>query len=78
MSENDLMKRIVVDPAVFGGQPCIRGTRVSAAIVLASLADGLTPEQVVDHFPQLAIDDIRAALAYAAVLAEENTWKLAV
>ncbi len=78
MADHELLKRVVVNPDVFGGQPCIRGTRVSIAVVLGSLAEGLTPQQVMDHFPQISIEDIHAALAYAALLAEENTWKLAV
>jgi uncharacterized protein (DUF433 family) len=48
------------------------------AIILDGLAEGLTPEQILDHYPQLEADDVRAALAYAANLAQENTWKLAV
>jgi uncharacterized protein (DUF433 family) len=38
---------------------------------------GLTPEQIMDHYPQLTLDDIRAALAYAAELARDNVWKVA-
>lgn len=78
MTKHDLLQRISVDPNVCGGKPVIRGTRVYVAIVLDALAEGFTPEQVIDHYPHLTADDIRAALAYAAVLAQENTWKIAV
>ena len=78
MEKTELLKRINVDPDVAGGKPCIRGTRIYVAILLDALAEGLTPEQVLDHYPQLTNDDIRAALAYAGELAQENTWKLAV
>jgi uncharacterized protein (DUF433 family) len=44
--------------------------------VLDGLAEGLTVEQILDHYPQLNLDDIHAALAYAAELARENTWKV--
>jgi uncharacterized protein (DUF433 family) len=73
----DLVQRITVDPNVCGGKPCVRSTRIYIAIILDGLAEGLSPEQVIDHYPQLTLDDIRAALAYAAALAQENTWKLA-
>ncbi len=77
MADSELLKRISIDPAVCGGKPCVRGTRIYIAIILDALAEDLTPEQVIDHYPQLTLDDVRAALAYAAALAQENTWKLA-
>ena len=77
MAEPGLLDRVSVDPDVCAGKPCIKGTRIYIAIILDALAEGLTPESVIDHYPQLTIDDIHAALAYAAVLAQENTWKLA-
>jgi uncharacterized protein (DUF433 family) len=73
-----LFERIKVDPDVAGGKPCIRETRIYVATILDGLSEGLTPEQIIDHYPQLTDDDVRAALAYAAELAQENTWKLAV
>ena len=66
---NRLLKRVVSDPKVLGGEPCIRGTRIHVAVVLDSLAEGLTPAQIVDHYPPLNEDDVRAAVAYAAELA---------
>ena len=77
MDRKKLLERVVVDPNVCGGKPCIRGTRVYVAIILDGLAEGLTPEQIVDHYPQLTMDDIHAALAYAAELSQENIWKVA-
>ena len=66
---NRLLKRVVSDPKVLGGEPCIRGTRIHVAVVLDSLAEGLTPAQIVDHYPPLSEEDVRAAVAYAAELA---------
>ena len=63
-----LLKRIVSDPKVLGGEPRIRGTRIHVAVVLDSLAEGLTAAQILDHFPPLTEDDVRAAVAYAAEL----------
>jgi uncharacterized protein (DUF433 family) len=76
MANPQLLQRVLVDPAVCGGKPCIRGTRIPIAVILDSLAEGLTPQQIVGAYPALAPDDVRAALAYAGALAQENTWQL--
>ena len=76
MTREELLDRVTVNPAVCGGKPCIRGTRIYIAIILDGLAEGLTPEQITDHYPQLTLEDIRAALAYAAELSQENVWKV--
>jgi len=78
MANDALLEGISVDPAVCAGKPCIQGTRIYIATILDALAEGLTPEQVIDHYPSLTLDDIHAALAYAAALTQENTRKLAV
>jgi uncharacterized protein (DUF433 family) len=78
MTQQELMSRVVTDPDVCGGQPCIRGTRIYIAIILDSLAEGLTPEQIIEEYPQLTLDDIQGALAYAAELSRESIWKVAV
>ena len=77
MTHEELLKRISVDPNICGGKPCIKGTRIYVSIILDGLAEGLTPEQIIDHYPRLTIEDIRAALAYAADLTQENLWKVA-
>ena len=77
MTRNELLQRISVDPHVGGGKPCIRGTRIFIAVILGGLAEGLSPAQIIDHYPQLTLDDIHAALAYASELAQEGTWKVA-
>jgi uncharacterized protein (DUF433 family) len=76
MTREALLDRISVDPNVCGGQPCVRGTRIYVAIILDGLAEGMTPEQILDHYPQLTLDDIRAALAYGSELSRENIWKV--
>jgi uncharacterized protein (DUF433 family) len=68
----DWHERIVAIPQVCHGKPCIRGTRIMVSVVLDNLAEGLTPEEIVREYPPLNLDDIRAALAYAAVLAGEE------
>lgn len=58
--------RIVSNPAICHGRPCIRGTRIMVAVVLDNLAAGQTPEQVIASYPSLTVEDIRAALALEA------------
>ncbi len=77
MNRREILKRITVNPDICGGKPCIRDTRIYIAIILDGLAEGLTPEEVIDHYPQLSLEDIQAALAYAAELSQENIWKVA-
>jgi uncharacterized protein (DUF433 family) len=78
MTYEELLDRVSVDPKICAGKPCIRGTRLYIAVILDALAEGLTPEQLIDHYPHLTLEDIRAALAYAAELSRENVWKIAV
>ena len=59
-------ERIVIAPDLHHGDPCIRGTRIPVSMIVGSLADGMTPEETQDAYPQLIVGDIQAALAYAA------------
>ncbi len=68
----DFADRIVRDPAVCSGEPVIRGTRVTLRTLLASLAEGDTIEAILVEFPTLAVEDIRAVIAFAAASAEED------
>jgi uncharacterized protein (DUF433 family) len=67
----DLLQRITRDPAVMGGRPCIRGMRVTVGTILGLLAAGRTNQEILQAYPYLEADDIRAALSYAAWRAEE-------
>lgn len=58
--------RLSVDPAVCGGRPTVAGTRVRVSDILDMLAGGASEEEIVQDFPYLAPDDIRACLAFAA------------
>lgn len=64
--------RIVIDPRICHGKPVIRGTRTPVAIIVGSLAGGTTSEEIQADY-DLTAEDIRAALAFAAELLEENT-----
>ncbi len=72
MVPTDCTNRVTVNADICGGRPCIRGTRIEIAVILDGLAEGLSTEEIIGHYPQLTKDDIRAALAYAANLAHEG------
>ena len=63
---------IVSDKSICGGQPVIRGTRVTLRTVLASLAEGDSIEEILRAFPTLSNEAVRAVIAYAASSAEED------
>ncbi len=65
MTEEEVLKRITVDPAIFGGKPNIRGLRIAVEHVLGMLAAGDTPEKLLAEYPFLEPADIQACLAYA-------------
>ena len=69
--------RISIDPTVRSGKPCIRGTRITVYDVLEYLAGGMTEDQVVDDFPDLTKEDIRAALDFAAARERRLTHSVA-
>ena len=64
--------RILRDPAICGGEPVFKGTRVTLRTVLASLAAGDTPEDILADFPSLRAEDVKDAIAFAAASAEED------
>jgi uncharacterized protein (DUF433 family) len=68
----NLSELTIRDPAVCGGEPVFRGTRVTLRTVLASLADGDSTDQILKSFPTLTVDQIRAAIACAAASAQED------
>ncbi len=59
-------ERIVIDPAIMGGKPVIRGTRIPVEIVLRKLGAGMTAEEIIVDHPRLTTDDIHAAQSFAA------------
>jgi uncharacterized protein (DUF433 family) len=61
-----MIERIEIDPSVMQGKPVVRGTRVPVELLLRKLAEGASYEDLLDAYPRLTADDIRAALAYAA------------
>ena len=78
MNRAQLLKRIVVDPNICFGRPVIRGTRIWVALIVENLADGLTEDELLEEYPGLERDDIRAALAYAAEITRERVFPVEV
>ena len=62
----DYTQIITIDPQKRGGKPCIRGLRITVYDVLEYLASGMTQDQILEDFPDLESQDIRACLAFAA------------
>jgi uncharacterized protein (DUF433 family) len=58
--------RVVIDPAIMGGVPCIAGTRIPVTTILGLLWEGATPAEVLAYYPQLVNDDVLACVRYAA------------
>ena len=65
MSDANWQQRIVCDPQIHHGEPVIKGTRVSVAILVGSLAD-MGVDELLTHYPHLTRDDVRAAVRFAA------------
>ena len=61
-----MQNRIEIDPRVCRGRPVIKGTRIPVAVILEQLAAGEEAQSVLTGYPELSLDDIRAALLYAA------------
>ena len=69
---NPLLRRISIDPNVCFGKPCIRGTRIWVSLLLDFLSNGMSIEEILAEYPQLAEEDVRAAIAYGAEMSRER------
>lgn len=65
----DLKDRIVIDPGICNGKPVIRGSRVTVETVLGFLSAGDSEDEILQQYPQLTVEDIRACLEFAARIA---------
>ena len=75
----ELLQRITARPEVFGGKPIVRDLRISVELVLGLLCQGVTQEELLDDYPELEPDDIRACIAYAhAVIAGDALFAASV
>ena len=69
---DDWKERISIDPKVCHGKPCIKGTRIWVSLIVDNLAAGSSEEEILEAYPSLNREDIRAALAYAAEMTRER------
>ena len=67
-----MFDRITFDTAVMGGRACIRGMRITVALVVNLVANGMSTEDIIREYPDLESEDIRQALQYASALANEE------
>ncbi len=77
MTHQELLDRISIDPEICGGKPCIRGHRIWVSLILDFLASGMTTEEILDSYPQLSTEDIRACVAYGSEMTRVRTVHVA-
>jgi len=76
-STAQLLERITINPKVMVGKPVIRGTRITVELIVKMLAQGIAEQEILQEYPRLELEDIRAALAYAsAILGNEEVVPL--
>ena len=63
---NEQLERISIDPKIMVGKPVIRGTRIPVELVVRMLVQGIPENDILEEYPRLELEDIRAALTYAA------------
>ena len=78
MTRDDLLQRISIDPNIGFGKACIRGIRIWVSLIIANLAAGASEAEILENYPSLAPEDIKAAPAYAAELTRERVIPAAV
>ena len=67
-----MFSRIVSDPNILRGKPCVRGTRLSVEFLLELVASGASRDEIVKAYPQLTVDDVEEALRYASHFLEND------
>jgi len=75
---NPLLQRIVAEPNICFGKPCIRGTRIWVSLIFDFLSNGMSIVEIIDEYPQLTKEDIHAALAYGSEMARERYVEKAI
>ncbi|NCO68855.1 MAG: antitoxin [Nitrospirae bacterium CG_4_10_14_3_um_filter_44_29] len=71
-----MINRILIDRNIMHGKPCIKGTRIPVYLILDLLAGGSTIKEILDDYPDITEEDIRACVEYAAMLAREEAGEL--
>ena len=71
-SRTELLRRISVDPNICFGKPCIRGHRIWVSLMLDMLAEGVSVEEILDNYPGITEEDVRACIAYGSEMSRER------
>ena len=74
MTEAQLLDRIVVNPQVMAGEPVIKGTRITVALVLNLLEKGTTIEEILDDYPHITLEDVQACFGFARKSIEDISF----
>ncbi|MEK7794404.1 MAG: DUF433 domain-containing protein [Candidatus Hydrogenedentota bacterium] len=76
MAEQNLLARISIDPAICFGKPCVKGHRIWVSLVLDLLANGMSVKELVEEYPGLDEQDVRACFAYGAEMSRERVVEI--
>jgi uncharacterized protein (DUF433 family) len=76
MQEQEIFQRILSDPDICHGKPCIKGTRIPVYLIVSLVAEGESIESIIQDYPSLTPEDIKAAIHYAARLCEYEAYAL--
>lgn len=76
MQEQEILQRISSDPDICHGKPCIKGTRIPVYLIVSLVAEGESVESIIQDYPSLTPEDIKAAIHYAARLCEYEAYAL--
>lgn len=74
MKDNELLRRIIIDPKIMVGKPIIKGTRLTVQHILGLLAQGMTTEEIMHEYKNLTKEDILACLTFARNTLENTTF----
>jgi uncharacterized protein (DUF433 family) len=78
LEQDRLLERITINPAIVLGKPTVRGMRITVEQIVSAIAGGVTTEDLLEDYPELEEDDIRACLLYAArTLSAERVYRIA-
>ncbi|MEW5920937.1 MAG: DUF433 domain-containing protein [Bacillota bacterium] len=73
--KTELLKRVSVNPKIFNGKPIIRGMRIKVETILSLMERGISNDEILDDYPDLEMEDIKACIAYARYLVANETYE---
>lgn len=74
--EEKFLERISSDPDICHGKPCIKGTRIPVYLIISLVSEGMSVEEIINDYPSLTAEDIKAAIQYAAKLCEYEAYAI--